>query len=117
MIVSIHQYELAADAEPADFRAAVTEATDRGLFEAIPGLVEYRIGRGIKGARAGQFAALWFYESRTAWESVWGPVDDPAPKDEYPEAWLVWEDELLDPVLADDPDEIVYTSYELLAQG
>lgn len=117
MVVSVHHYVLAESAAPAEFREAVAEARSRGLFERIPGLVEYRIGRGIKGARAGQFAAVWVYESKEAWVDVWGPVDDPVPKTDYPDPWRTWEDELLAPVLADDPDTIEYTSYDLIASG
>ncbi|MDQ2072328.1 hypothetical protein RBH20_07210 [Haloarcula sp. H-GB4] len=117
MIISIHHYELADSASPADFRDAVTVAVDEALFDDIPGLVDYRIGRGIKGSRTDQFAAVWVYESTASWEAVWGPVDDPVPKSAYPDAWLRWEDELLDSVLADDPDRIEYTSYEVLAQN
>ena len=40
----------------------------------------------------------------------WGPVDDPAPTVEYPDAWRTWADELLDPLLATDPDETEYTT-------
>jgi len=115
MIVSIHHYELTATATGSEFRDAVAEAVRRGLFEDVPGLVEYRIGRGIKGGRSGEFAAVWVYESREAWTELWGPTDDPVPKAEYPDAWRTWEDELLEPLLATDPDEIEYTSYELLA--
>jgi hypothetical protein len=117
MIVSIHQYELADSASPTDFRDAVTMAVDENLFDAIPGLVDYRIGRGIKGSRTDQFAAVWVYESKASWEAVWGPVDDPVPKPAYPDAWLRWEDDLLDPVLADDPNNIEYPSYEVVAQN
>ena len=117
MIVSVHHYELAPTATGSAFRDAVAEAVDRGLFESIPGLVEYRIGRGIKGDRTGEFAAVWVYESREAWTELWGPVDDPVSTVEYPDAWRTWEDELLDPLLATDPDEIEYTTYELLAGG
>lgn len=117
MIVSLHHYELAESADPSDFHDAVDEARNRELFEAIPGLVDYHIGQGIKGTREGAFAAVWLYESREAWEDVWGPVDDPVAKAEYPEAWLVWEDELLAPVLTKDPDGIEYTSYECLDGG
>ena len=117
MIVSVHHYELAPTATGSAFRDAVAEAVDRGLFASIPGLVEYRIGRGIKGDRTGEFAAVWVYESREAWTELWGPVDDPVPTVEYPDAWRTWEDELLDPLLATDPDDIEYTTYELLAGG
>jgi len=117
MIVSIHQYELADSAGPDDFRDAVATAVDENLFGDIPGLVDYRIGRGIKGSRMDQFAAVWMYESKDSWEAVWGPAGDPVPKSAYPDAWLRWEDELLGPVLADDPDTIEYTSYNILAQN
>ena len=117
MVVSVHHYELAESAAPSDFRDAVAEAVDRGLFEGVPGLVEHRIGRGIRGDRAGKFAAVWVYESREAWADVWGPAGDPVAKTEYPDDWLTWEDELLDPLLADDPDAIEYTSYELIAES
>ena len=117
MIVSVHHYELAESTPPSEFRDAVAEAVNRGLFEDVPGLVDYRIGRGIKGDRTDKFAAVWTYESRKAWVDVWGPVGDPVPKSEYPDAWLEWEDELLDPLLADDPDEIEYTSYELITDS
>ncbi|WP_418285285.1 hypothetical protein [Halorubrum sp. DTA46] len=115
MVVSVHHYELSESATPSEFRDAVNEAVDRGLFENVPGLVDYRIGRGIRGDRAGRFAAVWIYESREAWADVWGPADDPVTRTDYPDEWLTWEDELLDPLLSEDPDAIEYTSYELVA--
>lgn len=115
MITSVHHYELAESVDPAAFHDAAEEAVDRGLFERIPGLVDYRIVRGIRGDRAGKFAAIWRYESREAWADVWGAVGDPVPETAYPEEWLTWEEELLAPLLADDPDEIGYTSYEVIA--
>jgi len=116
MIRSIHHYELADSATSEQFREAVREAERRDLF-ALPGLESYQFLRGIKGARTDGFTALWTYESRDAWEALWGPVDDPISKDEYPETWRVWEDELLEPVLAGDPDDIEYTSYEVVTSG
>lgn len=117
MVVSVHHYELAESADPSDFLDAVEEAVNRGLFENIPGLVEYRIGHGIRGNRAGKFAAVWIYESREAWADVWGPAGDPVTKTEYPDDWLTWENELLNPLLAEDPDTIEYTSYELITDS
>lgn len=111
MIVSVHHYELTDDAESEDFERSIAEAEERDLF-ALPGLVEYRFVRGIKGARKARYAAIWEYESREAWEALWGPIDDPFPKAEYPERWKTWEDELLDPLLAGDPDDIEFTAYE-----
>jgi hypothetical protein len=117
MVVSVHHNELAESADPSDFREAVSEAVSSGLFENVPSLVDYRIVHGIRGARAGEFAAIWMYESKDAWVDVWGPVGEPVPKTEYPDPWLTWEDELLDLVLANDPDTIEYTSYELVTTG
>lgn len=113
MIVSVHHYELADDANPEDVERTIAEAEDRDLF-ALPGLVAYRFVRGIKGARANRYAAIWEYESRDAWEALWGPVDDPLPKEEYPERWKTWEDDLLAPLLAGDPDGIEFTAYEVV---
>ena len=75
MIVSIHHYELTPTATGLGFRDAVAEALHRGLFESIPGLVE------------------------------------------YPDAWRTCEDELLDPLLATDPDVIENTTYDRLASS
>jgi hypothetical protein len=116
MITSVHHYKLAESAKPADFHDAVETAVSRELFENVPGLVDYQLCHGIKGERTGEFAAIWTYESVEAWTDVWGPVDDPVPKSEYPDEWLTWEDDLLEPILADDPDEIEYTTYEVVAE-
>ncbi|MFC7154948.1 hypothetical protein ACFQPA_05695 [Halomarina halobia] len=112
-VVSVHEYELAPDADPADFEAAVEAAERRGLFD-LPGLVDRRFLRGIKGDREGEYAAIWTYEDREAWEALWGPPGDPKPPEAYPERWREWE-ALLDPLLTDDPDFIGFTSYEALA--
>ncbi|WP_336135415.1 hypothetical protein [Natronomonas amylolytica] len=116
MIISIHRYELGVDTTAEDFEAAIAEAERRGCFD-LPGLVEYRFLRGIKGNRTDGYTAVWTYESRETWEALWGPVDDPVPKSEYPDGWNVWEDDILDPLLAGPPDDIAYTSYEVVATG
>lgn len=113
MIVSIHHSELGASATDREFRDAVREAERRDLFD-LPGLVEYRFLQGIRGDRDGSYTAIWTYESREAWRNLWGPVDDPVSKDDHPEQWRAWEDELLAPVLSGDPDEITYTSYDVI---
>lgn len=110
-IVSVHEYELRPGVSGQDFERAARQAQQRGLF-ALPGLVAFRILRGIKGARRGRYAAIWVYRDRAAWEAIWGPPAAPKAKHEYPEAWRVWEDELLAPLLERDPDRISYTSYE-----
>ncbi len=43
---------------------------------------------------------------------MWGPVGQPREKQDYPESWKVWEDEVLAPFLSEEPDEIEYTAYE-----
>lgn len=112
MIVSIHEYELAESTTEQEFRDAVREAQRRDLFD-LPGLVEYRFLHGIRGDREGSYTAVWTYESREAWRNLWGPVDDPVTTEEYPDGWTEWEDDLLAPLLSEDPDDVDYTSYEV----
>lgn len=116
MIVSVHDYELAESTTDREFREAVREAERRELFD-LPGLVEYRFLHGIRGDREGGYSALWTYESREAWRELWGPVNDPVGREEYPERWRTWEDDLLAPLVVGDPDEIHYTAYEVLDGG
>lgn len=112
-VVSIHEYTLDAGVGPVAFERAVAEADRRGLFD-LPGLVEYRFLEGLRGENEGRYAALWIYESREAWEELWGAPGAPVETDEYPERWLTWENELLAPLLDRDPDDIAFTSYEEL---
>ncbi len=78
----------------------------------LPGLVRHHFVKGIRGSRRGGYAAIWVYESKEAWEKLWGPVGQPREKQDYPESWKVWEDEVLAPFLSEEPDEIEYTAYE-----
>ena len=110
-IVSVHEYVLRDGADPAGLERAFLDAATRGLF-ALPGLVGYRLVRGVKGMRAGRYAAIWTYESRQAWERLWGTPDRPIGQDAYPASWRAWEDEILAPFLATHPDRIAYTTYE-----
>ncbi len=113
-IVSVHEYELRDGVSEDQFLRTAKEAQSRGLFD-LPGLIHYRLLRGVKGARRGSFAAIWVYESRTAWEALWGPPEAPKTRANYPPTWRVWEDELLAPLLKRDPDRVRYTSYEEFA--
>jgi heme-degrading monooxygenase HmoA len=116
-IISVHEYALKREVDAEAFEDAVHKAQERGLFQ-LPGLLRYHFLRGIKGDRCDRYAAVWVYESREAWESLWGPAEEPHPKDEYPEKWKVWEDEFLTRFLSEDPDTITYTSYEtFLSRG
>ncbi len=112
-IVSIHEYPLKPGVEAEQFERAVHEAGERQLLE-LPGLVQHAFLRGIRGSRRGEYAAVWVYQSRAAWERLWGPVDRPRPKHEYPEHWKIWEDEVLAALLDRDPDRIRFTAYEQL---
>jgi hypothetical protein len=110
-LVSVHEYELRPGVEPADFERAIAEAERRGLFD-LPGLSEHHFLRGLKGDRRGAFAAIWVFESRDAWEKLWGPPDAPFAPSRYPPKWKAWENEILAPLLSRDPDTIRFTSYE-----
>jgi heme-degrading monooxygenase HmoA len=110
-VISVHEYELKPGVQAADFERALRDAEHRGLLE-LPGLCEHHFLRGVKGARRGAYAAIWVFESREAWEKLWGRPDTPHPPSRYPEQWRVWENEVLAPFLARDPDTIRFTSYE-----
>jgi hypothetical protein len=110
-IISIHEYILTPEADKYQFEQALRTAQVRGLFH-LPGLEAYHFLKGIKGARKGHYTAIWIYENREAWERLWGPVDHPRLKHEYPENWQIWEDEILAPFLTQDPDTITFTAYE-----
>jgi hypothetical protein len=111
MIVSMHEYILRPGVEEGAFLQAVDQARQEGLFS-LPGLKGFHFLRGLRGVRAGEFASIWFYDSRAAWEALWGPLDAPHPQERYPQGWHRWEQELLAPLLDRPPDEITYTAYE-----
>jgi len=110
-VISVHEYELRPDVQEVDFERALHEAKRSGLFD-LPGLTGHHFLRGLKGARRGAYTAIWIFESREAWERLWGTVEAPRPAGEYPENWKVWENTILAPFLTQDPDTIRFTSYE-----
>ncbi|MGD9882774.1 MAG: hypothetical protein AB7F22_07480 [Reyranella sp.] len=110
-VISIHEYTLKPGVTGAEFERAVHEAERRGLFE-LPGLVAHQFLRGIKGARTGAYTAVWTFESRGAWERLWGSIEAPRPAADYPDKWKVWENTILAPLLDRDPDTIRFSSYE-----
>ena len=112
-VISIHEYILKPGIGTEEIENAVCIAEGRGLFR-LPGLVAYHFGQGIRGRREGHYAAIWIYESRMAWEALWGSVAHPRRKAEYPASWQVWEEELLAPLLIQEPDTITFTAYEEL---
>lgn len=110
-VISVHEYELKPGVQAVDFERALREGERRGLLD-LPGLSGHHFLRGLKGARRDAYAAIWIFESRAAWERLWGPPDAPRPPSQYPAKWQVWENEILAPLLVQDPDRIRFTSYQ-----
>ncbi|NIR47326.1 hypothetical protein GWO43_02475 [candidate division KSB1 bacterium] len=113
-VITIHEYILKPEADEKQFERAILEARDSGLLK-LPGLTAYHFVKGLRGARKGSYTAIWIYESREAWEKVWGKPDNPPSKQDYPENWKIWEDQVLAPFLSQDPDTITFTAYEELS--
>jgi len=112
-IISIHEYDLKPGIDTGHFERILRDAEARGLLQ-LPGLVAHHFVKGAKGVRRGAYAALWIYESREAWERLWGTAEHPLPPQEYPDTWKIWEAELLAPFLAHRPDDLRFTAYEEL---
>jgi len=112
-IISIHEYDLKPGISAEQFEHALRDAEARGLLQ-LSGLVAHHFVKGAKGVRSGAYAAVWIYESREAWEHLWGTPEHPRPPQEYPDSWKVWEEELLAPFLREHPDRIRFTAYEEL---
>ena len=110
-MISVHEYVLKENVNPGEFEKAIQDARERGVLS-LPGLVNFYFLKGVRGRRAGSYTAIWVYENKAVWEILWGPEGDPKPKENYPQNWKVWEDEILSPFLADAPDAIHFTSYK-----
>lgn len=110
-VISIHEYVLKPEVDELEFERAVQRAKERGLLQ-LPGLINLFLTKGIRGSRFGKYAAVWIYESKEAWERLWGPVGHPRAKEDYPENWKTWEDEVIGPYLGQHPDKIVFNTYE-----
>ena len=112
-IISIHEYDLKPGSNPARFEQALRDAEARGLFD-LPGLAAHHFVKSVKGTRPHTYAAVWVYESREAWERLWGTPEQPRKPTEYPAKWRIGEEELLGPNLSGHPDAIRFTTYEEL---
>ena len=112
-IISIHEYLLKKNVTSEQFEKAIEQARNRRLFD-LPGLIDYQFLKHIRGTRKVQYAAIWIYESKNSWEKLWGSADKPIQKEDYPEQWKIWENEILAPLLVQDPGRIYYASYEKL---
>lgn len=112
-IVCVHEYVLKSGVSGKDFELAIKTAELESLFN-LPGLENHYFVRGVKGNRKGQYAAVWVYRNRQVWEKLWGRPDKPVGKDNYPETWKRWENDILARLIEGEPDKIVYTSYEVI---
>ena len=115
-IVSVHEYMLKPNVSSARFEKAIILARDRGLLQ-LPGLETCHLLKGIKGVRRGHYTAVWVYESREAWEKLWGTPEHPLGEEDYPDNWVVWEQEVLAPFLDRAPDTVVYSAYEEISDN
>lgn len=113
MIISVHEYTLKPDTDQEKFEETITDAKSRGLFD-LSGMKEYHFLKGIRGTRKNKYTAIWIYENEEAWFGIWGPEGNAVSKVSYPNSWKIWEDEILAPYLAEDPDTINFTSYRKL---
>ena len=112
-IISVHEYVLKLGTDESRFERALQDAAARGLLR-LPGLVGHHFVKGIRGVRQGGYAAIWVYESRAAWEALWGTPERPRAAKDFPTTWQVWENGVLAPFLCQDPDRISFTTYEEL---
>src|SRR3989442_15619127 len=110
-IISIHEYDLKPGTNIGQFERILRDAEASGLL-LLPGLVAHHFVKGAKGVRRGAYAALRIYESREAWERLWGSPERPRGPQDYPDTWKAGEEELLAPFLKHDPDGIRFTPYE-----
>jgi hypothetical protein len=111
-IFSIHEYDLRDETRAAEFEQALARAEASGTLE-IPGMTSHHFVRGIKGHREGRYAAIWVYESRSAWEEIWGAPGQPFSPERYPAGWRRWE-EILAAHLDRPAEAIRFSAYEEL---
>src|SRR4029434_8459753 len=88
-IISIHEYDLKPGSNPARFEQALRDAEARGLFN-LPGLMAHHFVTRVKGSTRSAYAAVWVYESREAWERLWGTLEHPREPTENPAKWRIW---------------------------
>src|SRR2546430_13375698 len=115
-MISIHEYDLRPGSGAGRFEEAIRAAEARGLF-ALRGLTAHHFIKGVKGARNDAYAAVWVYESREAWERLWGTLERPLERTQYPEKWRVWEKERLAPHPSRPPARINITASAGLLSG
>ena len=81
------------------------------LFGTLP---DFYFLKRIRGTREVAYTAIWIYKNKNFWGKIWGENNNPVPKEQYPETWKIWEDEILAPLITQEPDRIHYAAYEEL---
>ena len=112
-VISIHEYILKKRVTCEQFEKAIEKARNQELFN-LPGLTAHYFLKYIRGSRKVKYAAIWIYQDRKSWEKLWGPAEKPVKKENYPVKWKIWENDILEPLLAQDPNRIYYTAFEEL---
>ena len=110
-VISIHEYQLKEGITEEQFETAVAKAREQNLFR-LPGLERYHFLKRIRGTRQINFVSIWIYDSKISWINLWGNVNHPLSKEDYPRNWKIWEDEILKPLLVQEPDKINFGAYE-----
>jgi hypothetical protein len=106
-IVAVHELDLRPDADRLAFEQTVRrELAD--LDQQMPGLAARRFLKGYKGARQGEYAMLWVFESQSALEALFGLPDAPLPG---PPAFIRYEAAIAPYLSASRPDLIRFTDY------
>jgi len=115
-VFSVHEYVLKRGVEADAFERAVDDAASRGCFD-LPGLIDYRFVRKLRGSRPAHYAVLWTYQSRAAWAALWGEPGHAKSRDQFPPQWKTWEDEILAPLIDRDPRFVEYAAYQEYREG
>ena len=110
-IISVHEYKLKSSISGEQFELAIRNAQEHGLFN-LPGLLGYHFLKRIRGTRQTDYTSVWIYQDKDSWVKLWGEPDNPVEQENYPKKWKIWENEILAPLLTQDPDRIYYASYE-----
>jgi hypothetical protein len=106
-IVAVHELDLRPDADRAAFERVVRrEVAD--LARHLPGLVDRRFLHGYKGARSGEYAMLWIFESQAALEALFGTAEAP---ERGPAAFVRYEAAIAPFLAAPSPELIRFTDY------
>ena len=109
MVYSLHEHELRAGVDVAQYEREVAEAIAQIK---IAGLLHAYHLKGFKGEREGRYGVLWVFASKEAIAENFGTLDNP----KWPEAWLHYENDVLAKFLDRHPDTVDFTDYKIVAE-